>query len=144
MGDFRYNVYILGGILSTIIGAFLLYFIQGPMNSLYGMAAISTYYINLSIFLAFAASYPDMQLLLYFVIPVKIKWLAYLDVAYLSIIYTDTDLVHQDDDHRVPAELYRVLFCHQELQPYQSERSTQAAAVPKGSPSQNGTGCDKA
>ena len=91
-GDFRYNVYILGGILSTIIGAFLLYFIQGPMNSLYGMAAISTYYINLSIFLAFAASYPDMQLLLYFVIPVKIKWLAYLDVAYLVYNFIQTPI----------------------------------------------------
>lgn len=43
----------------------------------------STYYINLSIFLAFAASYPDMQVLLYFVIPIKIKWMAYLDVIIL-------------------------------------------------------------
>ena len=42
----------------------------------------STYYISLSIFLAFAISYPDMQVL-YFVIPYRIKWLAYLDVALL-------------------------------------------------------------
>ena len=42
---------------------------------------VSTYYINLSIFLAFAASFPDMQLLLYFIIPIKIKWLAILDLV---------------------------------------------------------------
>lgn len=83
-GEFRYNVYIFSGILFTVIGAFLLYFIGGLTISLYGASIISTYYINLSIFLAFAANYPDMQVLLYFVIPVKIKWMAYLDIAYLA------------------------------------------------------------
>ena len=72
------------------------------MNSLYGMAAISTYYINLSIFLAFAASYPDMQLLLYFVIPVKIKWLAYLDVAYLVYNFIPVSYTHLDVYKRQP------------------------------------------
>lgn len=43
----------------------------------------STYYINLSIFLAFAACFPNMQVLLYFIIPIKIKWMAYLDVIIL-------------------------------------------------------------
>ena len=60
-GAFRYNLYIFGGIICTVIGAFLLYAIGGPMISVYGSMAFSTYYINLSIFLAFAASYPDMQ-----------------------------------------------------------------------------------
>ncbi len=83
-GEFRYNVYIFSGILFTVIGAFLLYFIGGLEISLYGASIISTYYINLSIFLAFAANYPDMQVLLYFVIPIKIKWMAYLDIAYLA------------------------------------------------------------
>ncbi len=36
----------------------------------------STYYINMSIFLAFAATYPDMQVLLMFIIPIKVKVLA--------------------------------------------------------------------
>ena len=83
-GEFRYNVYIFSGILFTVIGAFLLYFIGGLQISLYGASIISTYYINLSIFLAFAANYPDMQVLLYLVIPIKIKWMAYLDIAYLA------------------------------------------------------------
>lgn len=55
-------------------------------NLYYQLSAsyFSTYYINLSIFLAFAACFPNMQVMLYFVIPIKIKWLAYLDVAVLA------------------------------------------------------------
>ena len=84
-GAFRYNVYILGGVLFTVIGAFILYFIAGgsPITSLYYSGAFSTYYINLSIFLAFAVSYPDMQVLFMMIIPMKMKWLAVQDVAYL-------------------------------------------------------------
>lgn len=105
-GTFRYNVYILGGMLFTVVGAFLLYAVYeifviagnelvvlelngsrmlASPKDIYDVISsnFSTYYINLSIFLAFAASYPDMQVMLYFIIPIKIKWIAYLDVAFL-------------------------------------------------------------
>lgn len=81
-GAFRYNVYILSGMIFTVIGAFILYFIMGSASVLYA-PAFSTYYINLSIFLAFALSYPDMQVLFMMIIPIKIKWLAWLDAAYI-------------------------------------------------------------
>lgn len=42
---------------------------------------MDTYYINMSLFLAFAFVFPDMEMLLMFLIPIKIKWLAYLDIA---------------------------------------------------------------
>ena len=63
--------------LCTVIGAFILYFISGPneMFSLINGMSFSTYYINLSIFLAFAMNYPDMEVLLYFIIPIKMKWM---------------------------------------------------------------------
>lgn len=88
-GAFRYNVYIFGGILWTIIGAFLLYAIMyvtygGPVAFGGFGSAFSTYYISLSIFLGFAMTYPDMQVMLYFIIPLKIKYLAWLDLAYLA------------------------------------------------------------
>jgi len=76
-GTFRFNLYIFGGILFTIIGAFLLYgffALQGKYIST--GTNISTYYINLGIFLAFATSFPDMQVMLYFLIPVKMKYMA--------------------------------------------------------------------
>lgn len=89
-GAFRYNVYIFSGILFTILGAFGLYLVStynGGDPQLMGAAVsmgFSTYYINLSIFLAFAATYPNIQVLLFFVIPVKVKWLAYIDVVILA------------------------------------------------------------
>ncbi len=91
-GTYRYNVYIFSGILFTVIGSFLcmgvVYLMYGSLPaelaSVYfynGSYAFSTYYINLSIFLAFAATYPDMQVLLMFVIPVKVKWMGILDAV---------------------------------------------------------------
>lgn len=48
--------------------------------------AFSTEYINLSIFLAYALTYPDMQVLLMFIIPIKVKWLG---IAYGALIIYD-------------------------------------------------------
>ena len=79
-GTFRFNLYIFGGIFLTVIGAFLSYFIYAGITGHPSMIAgnISTTYINMSIFLAYAVSYPDMTVLLYFIIPVKMKWMAIL------------------------------------------------------------------
>ncbi len=77
-GDFKYNIYIFSGLLLMIAGAFLLYAFGYRVDGMF-----TTYYVNLSIFLAFAACYPDMQVMLYFLIPLKIKYLAFIDVAFL-------------------------------------------------------------
>ena len=81
-GTFRYTLYIFSGLLFTVIGAFLLYFIEGGYVLFAGM--FSTYYISMSILLAFAVSYPDMRVLLYFVIPLKMKWMAFVYVAMIG------------------------------------------------------------
>ncbi len=39
------------------------------------------HYVNLSMFFAFATLYPEMQFLVFFIVPVKVKWLAWLDAA---------------------------------------------------------------
>lgn len=80
-GAFRYNVYIFSGIFLTTLGAFLLYFITGGFLGI-GFY-FSTYYINMSIFLAFAVSNPDMEVLLYFILPIKIKWMAFVYAAFI-------------------------------------------------------------
>ena len=93
-GSFRFNVFIFGGMLLTIIGAFITYAIWGvtvPIGT-----TISTYYINLSIFLAFSACFPDMQVLLYFIIPIKMKWMSifYLVMITFSVVqYISAGLV---------------------------------------------------
>ncbi len=82
-GAFRYNVYIFSGILFTVIGAFI---VNGLIGGVTGFGSLySTYYINMSIFLACASIMPDYQLLLYGIIPVKMKWLAILDVVLLAV-----------------------------------------------------------
>ena len=76
-GTYRLNVYLFSGMFYTIVGSFILYFIfryatliPNPVG--YGLY-FSTYYINMSIFLAYAATFPDMQVLLFFIIPIKVK-----------------------------------------------------------------------
>ena len=81
IGTFKYTLYILSGVIFTILGAFILYFLLGG-NVLVGNV-FSTYYISLSSFLAYAMCYPDMQVLLMFIIPVKMKWMA---IFYVVIV----------------------------------------------------------
>lgn len=75
-GAFRFNLYFFTGVLFHVIAALLVYMITGISMPL------TTGYLNLSLFFAFAALYPDVQFLLFFIIPVKVKWLAWLDGAY--------------------------------------------------------------
>ncbi len=87
LGRFRYNVYILSGIIMTTVGVLILYgvsVLSGNVLNQYLFAnfsdqLITTYYLTLSIFLAFAVCYPNLRVLLYFFIPVKMKWLAIFD-----------------------------------------------------------------
>lgn len=80
-GTYRYNVYLFEGMLFTILGSVILYvlcpFIGLP--SIGWGVLFSTYYVNMSIFLAYAATFPDMQVLIMFILPVRVK--------YLGIIY---------------------------------------------------------
>ena len=78
-GTFRFNLYIWGGVLFTLIGSFLFYGISLLVTGIEPQnigAYISTGYINMSIFLAFAMSFPEMKVYLYFIIPIKMKWMA--------------------------------------------------------------------
>ena len=78
-GDFLYNIYIFSGLIMTIIGALLLYLGTGTDFG----AMFSTYYVSLSIFLGFAMTFPEQRMLLMFFIPIKVKYLAIVDIGYL-------------------------------------------------------------
>jgi hypothetical protein len=73
-GAFRYNVYLLIGYIASIACAFAAYFAQGALA---GMPASSGFLYG-TIFFAFARFYPDFTLYIFFVLPIKIKWLAML------------------------------------------------------------------
>lgn len=66
-GEFKFNLFILIGYVLTVAAAFL---------SPFSLATNA--FIGGSIFLAFAFLYPDFELLLFFILPVKVKWLALL------------------------------------------------------------------
>lgn len=95
-GCFRYNLFIFSGMIFTVIGAMGFYLIasaNGAASVVTGTiisGSFSTYYINLSIFLAFAATYPNAQVLLMFIIPVRMKWMGYIEVIYLAYMILAT------------------------------------------------------
>jgi hypothetical protein len=64
-GAFRYNIFLLIAYLATVGVSF----ITPDM-------AMTNEYIGGSVFLAFAFLYPDFVLYLFFILPIKIKWLA--------------------------------------------------------------------
>ena len=75
-GTTKFTVFYLLGLVLNIIAGFILYLVLP-----YPVATISMHYVNLSLFFAFATLYGDMQVLLFFVIPIKVKWLAWVDAA---------------------------------------------------------------
>lgn len=90
IGTFRYNVFILSGIILMIIGSFLSLLV---INGLYPMFAttifefsaysFNTFYLQQIVFLAFAILYPEVQVLLMFLIPIKVKYIGYVYAAFL-------------------------------------------------------------
>ena len=85
-GTFRHNVYMISGYLIMTIGAMLIYGITYLTSG--GTFAISlsmsTYYVNMASFLAFATLFGDAQVLFMLIIPIKMKWLAIVDAVYLG------------------------------------------------------------
>ena len=77
-GARRFLIFFVIGAIANIAAAFLSHVITG-----YGFG-VNTY-LYFSLFLAFAALYPDMQFMLFFVLPIKAKWLAAVDLVYFLI-----------------------------------------------------------
>ena len=76
-GTAKFNLYYFSGMLLTVLGAVLASLVTGN----YYITVAGTTYVNLSMFFAFAFLFPDATVLLFFILPVKMKWLAYLDGA---------------------------------------------------------------
>ncbi len=107
-GTFYYNVYLFMGMIFTVIGGFLIMGISyvPAFNSfvtreLYGTGtyfllvarSFSTYFVNMSIFLGFAATFPEVQVLLMFIIPIKVKWMGIAYGALLVVQFLQSDIV---------------------------------------------------
>ncbi len=76
-------------------GAFTIYFFSGAiLTALFGILVyllfgisvpLTAEYIYLAMFFAFAVLFPDMEVLLFFILPVKIKYLAILDAVFFVL-----------------------------------------------------------
>jgi hypothetical protein len=75
-GAFRYNMFLLAGYVLTVAVSFLT-----PAYP------VSNAFIGGSVFLAFAFLFPDYQLLLFLVVPVRIRWLALLTWLYYGYLF---------------------------------------------------------
>ena len=74
-GTLRFNLFYLMGVVlmdATALGLYLGFGIP---------AGVTTHYLNLSMFLAVATLLPDYKIYLNLIIPVKMKWLAWLDLG---------------------------------------------------------------
>ena len=69
-GSRRFNLYYLIGVVGADLGGMVLGY-------------NTNVYLNLSLFLAFACLYPDQEILLFFILPIKVRYIGYLDAAYL-------------------------------------------------------------
>ncbi len=70
-GTAKFNCFFFSGVL---------------LNILFGLIAgiSSIAYVNLSMFFAFAVLFPDMQILFMYILPMKVKWLAWIDAAFFA------------------------------------------------------------
>lgn len=78
-GTPKFNLYYISGVVLTLITAVISYYAFGQGT------VLGTYYVGMSMFLAFAALYPDAQLMLLYIIPVKAKWLALADLVLFMV-----------------------------------------------------------
>lgn len=67
-GDFRFTFYWVVGMLGAVIGALI-------------TGGTSTYGLFLSLFFAYAWMWPEQQVLLFFILPIKIKWMGWAALA---------------------------------------------------------------
>ena len=74
-GSFRFTIYYALCMLGTIV-----------VGLVFG-GHYTGYYVNLSLFLAFAFLYPENEVRLFFFIPIKIKYLAYFEIALLTFYF---------------------------------------------------------
>ena len=89
LGTFKMNLYIIGGIIISDIGGFLAYGIIWLALGQGIGAYLSAYHILLTIFMGLALCVPDATVNLYFVLPIKMKWMLIVYFAELAYeVYT--------------------------------------------------------
>jgi membrane associated rhomboid family serine protease len=74
-GAFKFNVYYFTGVVACIVAAY------------FTGAASSTWLNNASPMLAFATLFPDVEILLFFIVPIKVKWLGVVTAMVVVVFF---------------------------------------------------------
>ena len=77
-GTPKFTIYYLSGAVLTILASIILQIAGG------GDYIMGTHYVNLAMFLACAVLIPETVIRLFFIIPVKMKWVAWADLLLLA------------------------------------------------------------
>lgn len=78
-GAFRFNLYYFSGMLLHVVACLVVYLLFG------WNLPLGTYYLNSSLLLAFAMLYPDVEFLLFFILPIKCKWIGIFYGLYFGV-----------------------------------------------------------
>jgi hypothetical protein len=110
-GTPKFTIYYLTGVVMHILYAVIVRLFGGVTPFLH------TNFLNLSMFFAFAALYPEHRVLLFFIIPIKIKWLALINGAYFLITVIVSVIQGQYFSALIPVLAFFnfFLFCGYEL-----------------------------
>lgn len=83
MGSTEFNIYFFGSFLFGELGSVVFYLITGYNTPFIPM------FTHFSVFMAFAVLYAEAQVLLFFIIPIKVKWVAIVEVLiYIFYFFT--------------------------------------------------------
>lgn len=94
-GKMKFTIYYLSGTLMTLGACMLaaplisahaasLFQMDAPASQIVG-GMVSNEYVNMTVFLAFATLCPEEQIRIFFLIPVKLKWLAVIELGLITL-----------------------------------------------------------
>lgn len=83
LGTFRTNVFLIGGVLLSDIGGLLIYAISYAVLGKGIPVQLTTYYLMITMLMALAICMPEGEVRLWFVLPIKMKWMLVIELVYL-------------------------------------------------------------
>lgn len=84
LGTFRMNVFLWGSVLLCDVVGIVVYIATRVVLGQGYSPYLSTYYILMSMLLALAMCMPEGEVRLYFVLPIKMKWMLVFELVYLG------------------------------------------------------------
>ena len=94
-GRLKFNLFYLSGILLIAVAGLLIGALSRSMLFLvYDHLLVTSQYLNLTLVMLLAMVQPEAMARVYFVIPVKMKWLAWIDLGYLIYIGVRSAIVY--------------------------------------------------